>query len=293
MNSYLYNLQGDVIALVDGMGAKVVEYGYDAWGKPISKTGTMAATLGTVQPFRYRGYVFDEETGDYYCPSRQYRPGWNRFISADLRIVENLFIYCSNNPIINHDRDGLEEEVCYYIKSGRDTFFDLVDEPGGVFIRGARAWIVEEYEESNSVRIITAIYNRKQDKWFWGAAITTRNNLTTDFIEAYFGRRRQYIEHNTPGPLPIVAIQAIDTFFAYLGYERLKVEYFGSYEDYFKTYVKWYQKEKGLKSIDGIVGEKTYESIEFIFTHFIAPYNGELPDDASWHKNYLVSILDY
>ena len=43
-------------------GAKVVEYTYDAWGKPLTKTGTLASTLGTVQPFRYRGYVYDEET---------------------------------------------------------------------------------------------------------------------------------------------------------------------------------------------------------------------------------------
>ena len=71
---YLYNLQGDVVALVDGTGTKVVEYTYDAWGKPTGKMGTMASTLGTVQPFRYRGYVFDEETGNYYLRSRYYRP---------------------------------------------------------------------------------------------------------------------------------------------------------------------------------------------------------------------------
>ena len=71
---YLYNLQGDVIALVDGMGAKVVEYSYDAWGLPTGKTGSLAGTLGTVQPFRYRGYVWDEETGDYYLRSRYVAP---------------------------------------------------------------------------------------------------------------------------------------------------------------------------------------------------------------------------
>ena len=59
---YLYNLQGDVVTLVNTGGTKVVEYTYDAWGMPISKTGTLASTLGTVQPFRYRGYVYDEET---------------------------------------------------------------------------------------------------------------------------------------------------------------------------------------------------------------------------------------
>ena len=92
---YLYNLQGDVIALVDGSGTKVVEYNYDAWGKPTGKTGSLAGTLGTVQPFRYRGYVWDEETGDYYLRSRYYRAGWGRFVSADNLIEGNLYNYCS------------------------------------------------------------------------------------------------------------------------------------------------------------------------------------------------------
>ena len=29
---YVYNLQGDVVALIDAKGTQVVEYGYDAWG---------------------------------------------------------------------------------------------------------------------------------------------------------------------------------------------------------------------------------------------------------------------
>ena len=111
---YLYNLQGDVVALVDGSGTKVVEYNYDAWGKPVSKTGSLAGTLGTVQPFRYRGYVFDEETGDYYLRSRYYRAEWGRFLSADVQALSstidnhdsNLFIYCRNSPVLLLDADG-------------------------------------------------------------------------------------------------------------------------------------------------------------------------------------------
>ena len=61
----MYNLQGGVIALIDTNGTWVVEYRYDAWGKPIGKTGPLATTLATLNPFRYRGYVYDEETGLY------------------------------------------------------------------------------------------------------------------------------------------------------------------------------------------------------------------------------------
>ena len=109
----LYNLQGDVIALIDSNGKKVVEYKYDAWGRILSKTGTMASTLGTLNPFRYRGYVYDEETGPYYLRSRYYNPEWARFLNADTRagkishlIAHNLFCYCLNTPIASIDATG-------------------------------------------------------------------------------------------------------------------------------------------------------------------------------------------
>ena len=82
--AYLYNLQGDVIALIDSNGNRVVEYRYDAWSRILSKTGTMANTLGTINPFRYRGYVYDGETGLYYLRSRYYNPEWARFLNADV-----------------------------------------------------------------------------------------------------------------------------------------------------------------------------------------------------------------
>ena len=111
--AYLYNLQGDVIALVDGTGAKVVEYTYDAWGKVLSTTGSLASTLGTVQPFRYRGYVYDVETGFYYLRSRYYNPIWQRFCNADILMSNNLYAYCGNKPVSKADRDGKKPEVRY------------------------------------------------------------------------------------------------------------------------------------------------------------------------------------
>ena len=86
------------------------EYGYDAWGKPTGKTGSLAGTLGTVQPFRYRGYVWDEETGDYYLRSRQYRAEWGRFLGADEALAGNAYGYCKNTPTDNSDPSGLLDE---------------------------------------------------------------------------------------------------------------------------------------------------------------------------------------
>ena len=59
----LHNLQGDIVAILDSDGNKVVEYKYDAWGKPFTPPGSMKDSLGKLNPFRYRGYVYDEETG--------------------------------------------------------------------------------------------------------------------------------------------------------------------------------------------------------------------------------------
>ena len=103
---YLRNAQGDIVKLIDSSGNTVVEYLYDSWGKPISVTGTMAATLGADQPFRYRGYVYDEETGWYYLQSRYYDPTTCRFTSADVLlstgqgvIGHNAFAYCLSDPV--------------------------------------------------------------------------------------------------------------------------------------------------------------------------------------------------
>ena len=81
--AYIKSLQGDIVAILDENGNTAVSYGYDAWGAPLWCTGELAETLGKVQPFRYRGYVFDEETGFYYVSSRYYDPEIGRFISPD------------------------------------------------------------------------------------------------------------------------------------------------------------------------------------------------------------------
>ena len=107
--AYVKSLQGDIVAILDENGNTVVSYGYDAWGATLWCTGELAETLGKVQPFRYRGYVFDEETGLYYLRSRYYNPRWGRFVNADGAIIQkNLFAYCSNGPIVGYDPSGFE-----------------------------------------------------------------------------------------------------------------------------------------------------------------------------------------
>ena len=102
-----------ITGLVDANGGAVVNYRYDSWGKLISITGSMADTLGKDNPYRYKGYYYDDETGMYYLKSRYYQPEICRFISADVYIAtelnmngSNMYNYCKNNPVMLIDSDG-------------------------------------------------------------------------------------------------------------------------------------------------------------------------------------------
>ncbi|MBK1809992.1 RHS repeat-associated core domain-containing protein [Clostridium sp. YIM B02505] len=110
---YIRNAQGDIIGLVDENGTQVVSYTYDTWGKLISIDGSLKDSVGVKNPYRYRGYRYDTETGLYYLQSRYYNPDWGRFINADAEvgkvgtlISHNMFAYCLNNPVNMSDPLG-------------------------------------------------------------------------------------------------------------------------------------------------------------------------------------------
>ena len=110
---YVRNGQNDIIGLFDDTGTQVVSYTYDAWGKVVSVNDTSGISLGTKNPYLYKGYRYDTETGLYYLQSRYYNPEWGRFINADGFIGQigeltghNLFAYCQNNPVNETDSTG-------------------------------------------------------------------------------------------------------------------------------------------------------------------------------------------
>lgn len=110
------NLQGDIVAVYNQSGTKLISYTYDAWGSTTTAyLNGGGSTAARFNPFRYRGYYFDSETGFYYLQSRYYNPTWGRFISADESsylgvgnaiLSYNLFAYCANNPIMYVDPTG-------------------------------------------------------------------------------------------------------------------------------------------------------------------------------------------
>ena len=137
---YIYNLQGDVIALADASTGKLaVTYTYDAWGKLVKLEDTTANSVGTLNPFRYRGYYYDTETGLYYLQSRYYDPEVGRFINADRFATAdytnvlgtNTYAYCNNNPIINIDTTGTYSFLCTELGGNPNTekYFKKEPEP--------------------------------------------------------------------------------------------------------------------------------------------------------------------
>jgi len=120
MYRYVHNLQGDILAILDSAGNTVVQYAYDAWGGKKTTTGSMAGTLGYLNPFRYRGYVWNEETWMYYLRSRYYYPELQRFINADVEYEGNVFCYSDNSPIIKKDSNGRRAKYNYHLTEELD-----------------------------------------------------------------------------------------------------------------------------------------------------------------------------
>ena len=158
--SYTYDKDNRLTKTTEGTVS--AGYTYDAWGNPLSTTGSMATTLGTQNPLRYRGYVYDTETGLYYLQSRYYNPGWGRFINADGYastgqgiIGNNMFAYCGNNPVKHLDPQG--------------TFFKEI----GVFFKRVLSNLKRNFTMKANV---SRVYNRKTI--YFGRLITVERGTT-------------------------------------------------------------------------------------------------------------------
>ena len=118
------NLQGDVVAIYNEAGTKIATYTYDAWGNT-TKTRPAGVTYSTADtyiynnnPFTYRGYYYDSQTGLYYLQSRYYDPSIGSFLNPDPNmdfslfdfaagiIGSNVYTYCANNPVAYCDHTG-------------------------------------------------------------------------------------------------------------------------------------------------------------------------------------------
>ncbi len=116
---YAHNWRGDITSIYDGDGNMVAKYEYDAWGNVLTVTDannksiTDKNHIANLNPFRYRSYYYDSESGLYYLMSRYYDPVTHRFVNADGYFQSgdgildtNMNAYCQNNPIMNSDPTG-------------------------------------------------------------------------------------------------------------------------------------------------------------------------------------------
>ena len=111
---YENNIFGDITAIYDDEGNVVASYKYDAWGN-LTTTSSKNNFFTDASLFKYRGYIYDWDTGFYYLQSRYYDPEVGRFLNSDSveylgangdLISYNLYAYCSNNPVMNTDYTG-------------------------------------------------------------------------------------------------------------------------------------------------------------------------------------------
>ena len=207
---YATNIQGDVVAILNASGTAVVTYTYDAWGNILTTTGTLASTLGTHNPLRYRGYVFDQETGLYYLQTRYYNPELGRFLSADAFVStgqgilgNNMFAYCLNNPCSGFDPYG------NYSKTSFDNTSNADDAPWKIVYSGYDYFV--SYQGTictKNIQFGVPIY-KASDKNAGAKVIyshNTRNLIEMyDFIESHrgeevsgttFGIMWEWIVHN-------------------------------------------------------------------------------------------------
>ena len=135
---YVKDGQGNIISLVDKDGNEVVHYNYDAWGNhevAAPDGGTIAGSthIGNLNPFRYRSYYYDTETGLYFLQTRYYDPEVGRFLNRDSVQYAapeainglNLYAYCLNNPVEYVDPNGSDWQ--YFLTTIERALIGIAD----------------------------------------------------------------------------------------------------------------------------------------------------------------------
>ena len=140
---YQKNMQGDVVRILNSYGGVAAIYTYDAWGKNLQitdKDGNDVSGdpdhIANINPFRYRGYYYDAETGWYYLNARYYDPNVGRFLSPDTILGANgglqgynLFAYCNNNPVMFADPSGMFIDTIFDIITFGVSIIDVISHP--------------------------------------------------------------------------------------------------------------------------------------------------------------------
>ncbi|WP_411681920.1 RHS repeat-associated core domain-containing protein [Clostridium thailandense] len=150
---YIRNGQGDIIGLFDNTTKQLVKYVYDTWGKLISikdvngvDVTNNTAHVAYKNPYRYRGYRYDNETELYYLNSRYYNLEWGRYINADavaggtgILLSHNVFAYSMNNPANMVDPNGYLADFIWGNQEYDEPHVDVITSAAPVIPSGFNA----------------------------------------------------------------------------------------------------------------------------------------------------------
>ena len=190
-NDYFYvkNKQDDITDITDSNGEVVASYQYDHWGKILSVNGD--ETIGNLNPFRYRGYYYDNDIQMYYLQSRYYDPEVGRFINCDdvnyiglteSEVSYNPFAYCENDPVNTLDEDGnLSWRLKIAIVAGLAYGIYNTGFWYGVNLKAKRTWVILGYRFAKGfVRGFSGVY-------FFGKNKTTLAAIAVGLISVIDG----------------------------------------------------------------------------------------------------------
>ncbi len=176
---------------------------YDALGKITKQTDTTTYGIAKLNPFRYRGYVYDDETGLYYLQSRYYDPVTGRFINADVYcdtntdiFGTNMFTYCNNNPVNQVDPEGTDA-IWLQFPNGANGFGHtslLLQDSAGewwYFYWGPKHVIFrpcgsDDFSMAELNSYLAGFDARKGHNYYVKAYNTFFNSSTVDFSKSYY-----------------------------------------------------------------------------------------------------------
>ncbi len=126
------NARGDVLELLDGDGNALSYRHYAPYGELTNTDSRAAGSLSATQTaairdtvkLRYAGYVYDDESGLYYCSARYYDPITCQFISKDPARAdgeESAYQYCGGGPWIPGYKvySWIMRQAIYTVLAGR------------------------------------------------------------------------------------------------------------------------------------------------------------------------------